>query len=81
MKISVGCMVCIPVGNLRSMGHLTLQISLNVTTSAFVKKKNSKMRHLKKSVKTNGGQIKEQDLRFPAGMIRNIRRSGNKCSP
>ena len=35
--------------------------SLIVTTSAFVKKERSKMRHLKNS-KTNEGQIKEQDV-------------------
>ena len=52
------------MGNLRSIGHLAPQFylhwfhkfyldvsSLIVTTSAFVKKKNSKMRHLKKIVK------------------------------
>ena len=36
--------------------------SLIVTKSAFVKKKSSKMRHLKKICETNGGQIKEQDV-------------------
>ena len=54
----------IPVGNLRSMGHLAPEFylhwfhefyldvsSLIVTTSAFVKKKNSQKRHLKKFVK------------------------------
>ena len=51
-------------GNLRSMGYLAssfypywfhkffLGFSVNVTKSAFVKEKNSKMRHLKKFMKT-----------------------------
>ena len=61
MWLTIGA---IPVGNLRSMGHLApyfylhwfhkfyLDVSsLIATTSAFVEKKNSKMRHLKKFVK------------------------------
>ena len=36
--------------------------SLIVTTSGFVKRERSKMRHLKKFVKPNGGQIKGQDV-------------------
>ena len=44
--------------------------SLIVTTSAFVKKKSSKMRHLKKFVKPMEVKLRcPIDLRFPAGML------------
>ena len=46
--------------NFTSIGFTNL--ALIATTSAFVKKKRSMMRHLKKNRETNGGQIKEQDV-------------------
>jgi hypothetical protein len=64
---------------MHQLNEFSLDVSsLNVTTSAFVKKERSKMGHLKKfvkpkEVKLRAGQIKEQDvpltyLRFPTGM-------------
>ena len=54
------------MGHLASVSRIFFRcldhLYLIVTTSAFVKKKSSKMRHLKKNRETNGGQIKEQDV-------------------
>ena len=48
--------------DLQRFHKFSLDVSyLTVTTSAFVKKKSSKMRHLKNR-ETNGGQIKKQDV-------------------